>query len=346
MNKIIEDDINHILNSSIPWAKFAGKSILITGATGMIPSYLAYTLLALNKKISKKCKIFVLVRNKTKAKKLFKNFLNDPSLKIIHQDVIHKIKIKTKVNYIIHGASPADPTQYQNHPIDALLPNIIGTKNLLDISLHKNFNGFLFLSSGAIYGNLHKKSILENSFGTLDPLDIRSCYAESKRMGESMCSSWYNEKKIPIKIGRIFHTYGPTMKLSDGRIFASLVSDVVNNRNLIIKSNGKTVRPFCYISDTISALFTILLKGKNGEAYNISNPTQSVSVNQLVKIIANIFPEKNLKIIKKNNLKHKYANKSVTIQKPDISKIQKLGWHPTFSIKNGFRRTILSFLEN
>ena len=149
MNKIIEDDINHILNSSIPWAKFAGKSILITGATGMIPSYLAYTLLALNKKISKKCKIFVLVRNKTKAKKLFKNFLNDPSLKIIHQDVIHKIKIKTKVNYIIHGASPADPTQYQNHPIDALLPNIIGTKNLLDISLHKNFNGFLFLSSGS-----------------------------------------------------------------------------------------------------------------------------------------------------------------------------------------------------
>ena len=89
-----------------------------------------------------------------------------------------------------------------------------------------------------------------------------------------------------------------------------------------------------------------MLKGKNGEAYNISNPTQSVSVNQLVKIIANIFPEKNLKVIKKNNLKHKYVNKLVRIQKPDISKIQKLGWNPTFSVKNGFRRTIVSFLEN
>ena len=346
MNKIIEDDISHILNSSILWKKFEGKSILITGAAGMIPSYLVFTLLTLNKKISKKCKIFALVRNKTKARKLFKNFLNDPSLKIIHQDVIHKIKIKTKINYIIHGASPADPPYYQKHPIDTILPNIIGTKNLLDISLHKNFNGFLFLSSGAVYGNLYKKSILENSFGALDPLDIRSCYAESKRMGENMCLSWYNEKKIPVKIGRIFHTYGPTMKLNDGRIFASLVSDVVNNRNLIIKSNGKAVRPFCYISDTISALFTILLKGKNGEAYNISNPIQSVSVNQLVKIIANIFPEKNLKIIKKSNLKHMYENKLVTIQKPNISKIQKLGWHPTFSVKNGFKRTIVSFLEN
>ena len=226
------------------------------------------------------------------------------------------------------------------------MPNIIGTKNLLEISEHKNFNGFLFLSSGAVYGNLYKKNILENSFGALDPLDARSCYAESKRMGENMCLSWYHEKKIPIKIGRIFHTYGPTMKLNDGRIFASLVSDVVNNRSLIIKSDGKAVRPFCYISDTVSALFTILLKGKNGEAYNISNPTQSVSVNQLAKIIANIFPEKNLKIIKKSDLKPKYVNKSVTIQKPNISKIQKLGWHPTFSIKNGFRRTIVSFLEN
>ena len=97
MNKIIIDDIKTILNSSIPWKKFEGKSILITGATGMIPSYLAFTLLTLNKKISKKCKIFVLVRNKTKARRLFKNFLNDPSLKIIHQDVIHKIEIKTKI---------------------------------------------------------------------------------------------------------------------------------------------------------------------------------------------------------------------------------------------------------
>ena len=140
MNKIITDDIKTILNSPIPWKKFNGKSILITGATGMIPSYLVFTLLALNKKITKKCKIFVLVRNKTKTRKLFKNFLNDPSLKIINQDVIHEIKIKTKINYIIHGASPADPTYYSNHPIDTILPNIIGTKNLLEISLHKNFN--------------------------------------------------------------------------------------------------------------------------------------------------------------------------------------------------------------
>ena len=346
MNKIIENDINNILNSSIPWKKFEGKTILITGATGMIPSYLVFTLLALNKKLSKKSKIFVLVRNKAKARKLFKGFLNDSSLKIIHQDVIQKIKTKTKINYIIHGASPADPTQYQNNPIDTILPNIIGTKNLLEISEHKNFNGFLFLSSGAVYGNLYKKNILENSFGALDPLGARSCYAESKRMGENMCLSWYHEKKIPIKIGRIFHTYGPTMKLTDGRIFASLVSDVVNNNNLSIKSNGKTVRPFCYISDTINALFTILLKGKNGEAYNISNPTQSASVNQLAKNIANIFPEKKIKIIRKNTLKQKYVNESVRIQKPDISKIKKLGWRPTISIKNGFKRTIMSFLEN
>ncbi|MDC0063901.1 NAD-dependent epimerase/dehydratase family protein [Candidatus Nitrosopelagicus sp.] len=346
MNKIIEDDINSILDSSIPWKRFQGKSILITGATGMIPSYMVFTLLTLNKILPKKSKIFVLVKNKTKAKKLFKNYLSDSSLKIIHQDVVNKININTKINYIIHGASPADPTKYTDNPIDTLLPNIIGTKNLLDISNHENFNAFLFLSSGAVYGNLKQKTIRENNFGSLDPLDPRSCYAESKRMGENMCVSWFTEKNTPVKIARIFHTYGPTMNLDDGRIFASLVSDVIKNKNLSINSNGKTERPFCYIVDTVTAMFTILLKGKTGEAYNISNPSQTVSVNKLAKTIVDIFPEKKLKIIKRKSQKNKQTKNLITTQYPDICKIKRLGWNPKFSIKHGFSRTILSFLEN
>ncbi len=345
MNEIIEHDVNTILNSSVPWKKLEGKTILITGGSGMIASYLVYTLLYLNKKLTKKCKIFVLVRNKIKAKKVFKNFLNDPSLELIYQDVIEKIKIKTKINYIIHGASPADPTKYKNNPIETILPNIIGTKNLLEISLHKNFNGFLFLSSGAIYGDLNK-NITENNYGFLNPLDARSCYAESKKMGENMCSSWYYEKKVPIKIARIFHTYGPTMNLNDGRVFSSLVSNVIKNNNLKIYSDGKAIRPFCYITDTISALFIILLNGKNGDAYNVSNPSQAVSVNQLVKTIKNIYPEKKLKIIRNNKLKRNQRHDDTAIQKPDISKIQKLGWTHNVSISNGFKRTIDSFFEN
>mgnify|MGYP001399374666 CR=1 FL=1 len=344
MNKIIEDDINSILNSTIPWKKFEGKSILITGATGMIPSYVTLTLLTLNESLSKKCKIIVLVKNIKKAKKLFKNYLNEPSFKIVHQNVVNKLNIDSKINYIIHGASPADPTKYTDKPIDTLLPNIIGTKNLLEISNHKKFYGFLFLSSGAVYGNLKQKIILENNFGSLDPLDPRSCYAESKRMGENMCISWFHEKKVPIKIARIFHTYGPTMNLDDGRIFASLVSDVVKNKKLLINSNGKTERPFCYIVDTVTAMFIILLKGKNGEAYNISNPSQTVTINKLTKLIVKIFPEKKLEITRRKNRKKQIKNLTVT-QYPDISKLKKLGWKPTFSIKHGFSRTILSFLE-
>jgi len=340
---IIMEDIDFIINSNIPWKIIQGKNFLISGANGFLPSYMIYTLLKLNERTSRKSKIYALVRNKKKANKKFKNFLDNKFLKILEHDLTTDIKIRDRIDYVIHAASQASPKFFNIDPIGTLLPNIIGTKNLLEFASHKKVKSFLFLSSGEIYGQI--KTMKETDFGFVDPLDIRSCYAESKRMGENMCIAWLKQKGTPTKIARIFHTYGPGIQLDDRRVYADFVSNVVNNENIVVKSDGMAKRPFCYISDAITAFFIILLKGKNGHAYNVSNPHCNVTIMNLAKIILEQFPEKKLRVVmKKEPLTEKYSKSKIKVQKPDISKLVDLGWNPHTSIEEGFRRTIMSKL--
>ena len=270
-------------------------------------------------------------------------YSNDKCLKIIRQDVNKNFKLDEKINYIIHAASKASPKYYKEDPVNTILPNVLGTKNLLELGIKHKIDGFLFLSSGEIYGDMKKRKILEDSVGKINPLELRSCYAESKRMGENMCVSWNKQFNVPTKIARIFHTYGPGLKLDDGRVFADFVSNIVNNKNIVMKSNGNAKRPFCYITDTITALFLILLKGDNANAYNVSNPSCIISINELAKTLTKLFSNKNLKVIKKSNNGEKYMKSLVMNQIPDISKIRQLGYEPKISIKAGFLRTVESY---
>jgi len=342
-NKILSEDVDFIINSNIPWKKFSGKTILISGASGFLPSYMVHTLFQLNKtKIN--TKVYALVRNKTKTKKIFNQYIKNGFLEIIEQDISQKLNFNKHIDFIIHAASQASPKYYYSDPIGTMLPNIIGTKNLLDIATKNSVESFLFFSSGEVYGQTGSNKINELNYGFLDPLDLRSCYAESKRAGESLCMAWFKQNKTPVKIARIFHTYGPGMNLNDGRVFADFVSDAVKNRNIKIKSTGTAIRPFCYIADATVAFFTILLKGKNGNAYNVSNPNCMVSVKDLAKIISRLFPEKGLKIEKgKKPPQKEYMQSKIKSQNPDISKLLMLGWKPKFSIKEGFSRTITSY---
>jgi UDP-glucuronate decarboxylase len=345
IEKIIEEDIDKILQANIPWKNIIGKTFLISGASGFIPAYIIHTIIGLNQKNFKKSKIIALVRDKKNAEEKFKQYIEYDEFQIIEQNVNDEITIDKKIDFIIHAASHASPKYYNIDPVGTLLPNVLGTKNLLELSRKHNVEGFLFFSSGEIYGQIDKDRITENDIGKIDPLNIRSCYAESKRMGENMCVSWNKQYKIPTKIARIFHTYGPGMKLDDGRVFADFVADVVNGKNITIKSDGVAKRPFCYITDAIIAFFLILIKGKNAEAYNVSNPNCIVTVSELAEIISKLFPEKRIKIIYESEPpKNEYMKSTVSNYTPDITKIKKLNWEPEVTIEEGFLRTIRSYL--
>jgi len=347
-NRIVEEDLKDIISSPLPWNILAGKTILITGATGFIAGYLVESLLFLNeKKIFEPIKIICLARNKEKLSNKYIFYKNRSDLDFLVQDVCETINQKNAIHYIIHAASYATPSKYGIDPVGTLMPNIIGTYNLLELSRKQPIKGFLFLSSGEIYGNFQipKRDIKENIFGFLNPLLLRSCYAESKRMGENMCNSWSSQYHIPMKIVRLFHTYGPGMNLHDGRAHSDFIGDVVENKDILIKSDGKSTRAFSYISDTVKGIFTVLLKGLGCEAYNIGGD-KIVSINQLAKLIANADSKKKIIINKDINKRGKeYLVSSLKKQYPiNLDKIKSLGWRPIYSPKQGIKRTLDSFL--
>ena len=227
------------------------------------------------------------------------------------------------------------------------MPNVIGTHNLLNLAKDKKVKGFLFFSSSEIYGQVDssKMPIKEDTYGLIDPMDTRSCYAESKRMGETMCVSWFHQHGVPVKIIRPFHTYGPGMRLDDGRVYADFISDIVNNRDIVMKSDGSAIRAFCYVADAVTGFFTVLLKGEVGHAYNISNDRCGISILDLANKLISLFPEKKLKIKSLKSVGNKnYLQSKVSRTSPDISKVRNLGWYPDVSIEQGFKRTIRSFL--
>jgi len=348
MNKIIREDLKYISDIKLPWEIFEGKTVLITGANGFLPAYMVEVLLFLNEnKLKNRIKVLGLVRDGEKARKRFSVYQERTDLKLIVQDVCQPINDRGAVDFIIHAASQASPKYFGADPVGTLSANVLGTYNLLELAREKNVTGFLYFSSGEVYGEVSEDKIptKEDDYGYVDPTNVRSCYAESKRMGENMCVSWHHQYGVPAKIVRPFHTYGPGMSFSDGRVFADFVSDVVNERDIVMKSDGLAIRTFCYLADAVIGFFTVLLKGESGEAYNVSNDKGEISIIDLAETIISLFPERSIKVIKKKDAYSKgYLKSGITRTRPDIGKICSLGWQPQYSIRDGFERTIRSYL--
>lgn len=342
-SKIIFEDIQNIYNSQIDWNRFQNKTILITGASGFLPAYLIESLMYVNYKNKfANIKIIGLVRDIKKANERFKHFLNTDKLEFLIQDVCEKIKTQQKVDFIIHAASQASPKYYGTDPVGTINANVIGTTNLLEFAQKNNVEAFLYFSSSEVYGNLNDEDIptSENMFGSIDPCNIRSCYSEGKRAGESICTSWKHQYNVPVVIVRPFHTYGPGMDLNDGRVYADFIKNIVKNENIEMKSNGCAIRAFCYISDASVAFFKVLLNGEIGEAYNVGNQNNAYSIKELSEILVNLFPQKQLKVSIIDEQAGQYIPSLINKCIPDISKISKLNWVPKINVIEGFSKTI------
>ncbi|MBN1824448.1 MAG: NAD-dependent epimerase/dehydratase family protein [Endomicrobiales bacterium] len=347
MNRIVREDLESITSSDLDWGKFKDSSILISGANGMLGSYMAYAFMHLNEKnAGMNIKVYALARNEDRARERFSDHLKSPLFKIIQGNVEDKIRIKGNLDYIIHAASPASSQFYGTDPAGVIRPNVLGTINLLEMAREKKSKGFLFFSSGEVCGAVNKESIDETVAGYMDPTDIRNCYGESKRMAENICKCWNHQYKVPTFVVRPDHTYGPTMDLkNDRRVFSEFVSDAVNNRNITLKSDGLAVRTFCYISDATDGFFRVLLKGEPGESYNVSNKEGRISIGKLAEMIVSLCPEKKMKVACEKRQENSGYLENKDRIRPSLStnKIEKLGYRCKVGIKEGFRRTIESF---
>ena len=340
-NQVIKSDMAKIYHSFKNPERLKDSSFYITGASGMLASYLTYFLIYLNECHNYNIKIFANVRSKSKALNRFGIYASKQYFNLILDDVNNKVAINEQVDYIIHAASPASPQYYNQIPVEVILPNIIGTYNLLEYAKNFHVKSFLFFSSGSVYGSINS-SASENNIGSMNFLDNGNSYGESKRCGEALCHAYFSEYNIPAKSIRIYHTYGPTMDIDgDKRAFSEFVRNVINNENIIMTSDGAARRAFCYITDAINAMFLVLLDGQAGESYNLANINQWLSIKELANILAGLYPEKNLSVIYKsrNDKGYKLSPERADFP-PDIHKIMTLGWSPEISAKEGFKLVI------
>lgn len=353
MNKIIKQDLDTIYTCGIDWSKLKNSTVLITGASGLLGSYMMYMLKYLNFYCNLNVNIIVHCRNYLKMKSIIHLFKMEEHITIISGDLLNikyeldKYKIYN-IDYIIHAASPASSKIYGIDPLSVIYANVIITKSLLDISLNYELKGFLFFSSGEVCGKVDKELITEEDYGYLNPMDVRNCYSESKRMGENLCKCYNYQYKVPAVIVRPDHTYGPTIDLkNDDRVFSEFIYNIINNENIIMKSDGSPIRTFNYISDATEGFFRVLLDGRSGECYNISNNDCRISIKDLANLLVSLYPEKNLKVIhKKRDVTNKYLeNKNKLCSTLSTKKVETLGYKCKIGIREGFKRTIQSFLS-
>ena len=322
----------------------AGRTVLISGASGFLPAYLVETVLHRARvRSGAPASVIALVRNQERGRTRFGHLLKQPNFKLLVQDVCSPIEVNGPVDVIIHAASPASPRYYGQDPVGTFCANVIGALNLLRVASEKASQCFLLVSSSEVYGNVRTDApISETTFGSLDPTVPRSCYAEGKRAAESLCMAWHRQFGIPLRIVRPFHTYGPGLRLDDGRVFSDFLADVVATRDIAVRGAGNVRRSFCYVADAVAGLMTVLLRGRDGEAYNIGNPREEYTALGLAELLAGLFPDKRLRVVAGLAPADGYLPTVVERYLPDITKAAQLGWQPEVTARDGFTRTVSS----
>ena len=339
MESKCRDDFFMIKNSIPNINILNNKSILITGSTGLIGSALIDMIIYLNIFFKSNIHIYAAGRDKNKIKKRFNKYYNEELFTIVNYDSNLDINFDFKVDYIIHAASNAHPLAYSKEPVETMISNFIGVNNLLSYAKNNSIKRTLFISSSEVYGKKQdEEPYKEEDYGYVDILNPRSSYPSSKRAAETLCVSYKKEYDLDVVIVRPGHIYGPTITSNDSRVSAQFTRNVLNEEDIIMKSSGLQLRSYCYVFDCVSAIFTVLLNGVSGEAYNISNKESIVTIRELAETFANITGRK---IVYENPSDMELAGYNMMqCSALDSQKIESLGWSAVFDIKKGVKRTI------
>ena len=303
------------------------KKILITGANGLIGSYLTLYLQSIG------AEVYALSRS---MEKLHKCFGSISGIHFIEQDLNIPFHTDIEFDYIIHAASNAHPLAFSSDPVGTMQTNLIGTMNLLECAQKTN-SKFLYLSTGEIYGNNTDHAFTEDDLGYVDTKLARSCYPESKRAAETLCMAYNRQYGTEVNVARLCYVYGPTITDTNSRADAQFLRNALNGEDIVLKSKGQQRRTYCYIADAACALLYIMLKGKNAEFYNVSDKNSIVSVAEYAQTLADIAGV-NLRFELPNDIEAQgYSKQSDSIL--DATKLENLGWKAHFSLFEGLRRT-------
>lgn len=326
-----EDMIRVKAMDNIDWSKFDNKVVYITGATGLIGSNVVEILLYCCSNV----KIVVQVRNLQKAEKLFGN-----KVEYVVCDLRDTPAYNGDINYIIHCANPTSSKFFVEQPVETITTAINGTINILELAKKKHVEGFVFLSTMEVYGTpIRGHKVVENEGGSFDSAVVRNCYPLSKQNCESLCVAYASEYGVHTRVLRLTQTFGPGVDYNDGRVFAEFARCAIEKRNIVLKTKGQTERDYLYTSDAVSAIMTVLLKGKDGEIYTAANEATYCSIYEMAKLVADM---SGIDVVVEEQDTQKFGYAGTLYMDLDTQKLRNLGWNAKVNLQQAFTNLICS----
>ncbi len=338
----LKDLASVIADIRVEAKKLEGKTVIISGGSGFLGSYINAILYLLNKKVLKrKCHVISLDNYITGFRKNFLVDIKDKNFRFLQYDVRLPFTLNEKADFIIHAAGLASPYYYKKYPLETIESAILGAKNLLELARITRAESFLFFSSSEIYGDPDAKSVPtpETYAGHVSSIGPRACYDESKRLAETLSLTYHQLFNVPIKIIRPFNIYGPGMRHTDYRVIPTFLYYGLKGKNLPVHDKGNQTRTFCYVTDAMTAIFKVLLSGKPGQVYNIGNDAPEVTMYELATMICDLIG--NGAKPRRKSYPSSYPAGEPQRRCPDLTKIKTtLNFTPKIDLKLGLKKSI------
>ena len=340
-NTMYQEDLQKVASLPLPWEKLRGAGVLITGASGMIGSFLTDVLMYKNTE-GLGCRVYALGRSRERLAARFSHWENSENLVFVPYDINLPLEMEQTdgIDYVLHLASNTHPVQYATDPIGTITTNIIGLQNMLTFAKQAGARRVAFASSNEIYGENRGDVELfsEDYCGYIDSNTLRAGYPESKRCGEALCQAYIQAMDMDIVIPRLTRSYGPTMLMTDTKAISQFIRKGLAGEDIVLKSAGNQLYSYTYVADAVSGLLTILLAGQKGEAYNIADTASDLTLKELAGLIASICGKEVVFELPDDVESAGYSK--ATKARLDGSKLRSLGWKPFYEISEGMRRTM------
>lgn len=340
-HELYQEDLELLAQVDIEWERIKGKSILITGASGMVGTFLTDVLMKRNEKYGAEIEIHLLSRNLEKLKSKFNHYKSTSYLKFIEQDVSREFHLEQEhYDYIIHAASNTHPKEYYNDPIGTITTNVFGAYYLLEYAKKHKDCRVVLLSSVEVYGeNRGDVTYFNESYcGYLNCNTLRAGYPESKRVSEALLQAYITRYQVDGSIIRLSRIYGPTMETDDSKAISQFIHKAVLGEDIVLKSVGNQLYSYTYIADAVQAILWCMLSGGCGEAYNVADSASDITLKNLAEYLAGITGKNVVFDVPESEEQQGYSTATKALM--DSEKIKGLGWKPIYSIREGLERTL------